>query len=270
MTNEALLDQLRKTAHTAAWRAGQVIREHYADPGSVREKGPRDLVTDTDLAAQAAALGVIHERHPEHVILAEEDPVGQPHGEERWEIPGDVVWMVDPLDGTTNYTTGLPMVCTSVGVAIDGEPAAGVIYDPLREELFMGVRGQGASLNGRPLAPLQPHGLDKSVVSLDWAHDPSKRDRSLAVVSALAARCRTVRALGSAALGLAYVAQGRVDFYFNFGLQPWDIAAGAVIIREVGGVLCHPGGEALQLGKPAIFAAHPALLDEVLPLMVGL
>ncbi len=267
MIDKDLLEQLQKTAHLAAWRAGQIVREQYTQPRNVHVKGPRDLVTDTDFAAQAAALEVVRQRHPDHFILAEEDSEAYRRENDRWYIPDGFVWAIDPLDGTTNYTTGLPINGVSVGVLIDGKPVVGAIYDPLREELFLGASGQGATLNGRPIPPLRAIPLDDAIVSLDWGHSPISRERSLAGAVALAPRCRTVRALGSAALGLAYAACGRVGVYLNFGLQPWDMAAGAVLVIETGGDLRHPYGDDWRLDEPALIAGHPTLLDEAQPLV---
>ncbi len=261
----SLLVELQQTAYLAALRAGEVVRRRYMRPGEIRQKrGPRDLVTETDHAAQAAALEVLRERHPDHRILAEEDPQSQPDAQGVWTIPAGTVWIVDPLDGTTNYTTGLPMVCVSVGAAVDGEPLVGAVYDPLRKEMFLAARGLGATLNGRPLKPLRPVPLTHAIISVDWSHAPGTRERMVQTVLALSRRCRTLRALGSAALGLTYVACGRVQFYANYGLQPWDAAAAAVLIREVGGELRRPDGLAWQLGEPWVFAGHPELVAQTL------
>lgn len=263
MVDQALIEQLQRMARQAAFRAGQVLSEKYSQPRTVRAKGPRDLVTDADTAAQMAAIEVILERYPDHHILAEEDPAASPGQDGHWHIPGGIVWIIDPLDGTTNYASTLPLVSVSIGAAIDGEPVAGVIYDPLREEMFEGAQGAGATLNGRPLPQLTYTPLADSVICLDWAREPERRSRAVDSVTALAVVCRTLRALGSAALGLAYLASGRVQSYFHYGIQPWDCAAGAAIVQEVGGKLLTPDGGPWQLGEMALLAAHPRLLDEI-------
>lgn len=270
MSSAEQLDALRRTAEAAALRAGEVVRRNYTRPGAIRQKkGPRDLVTDTDHAAQEAALALIREQFPDHHILAEEDPAGRPDSDGIWTLPGGVTWIVDPLDGTTNYTTGLPMVCVSVGVALDGEPVAGAVYDPLREELFSGARGQGAALNGKPLAPAHPVTLAESIFAVDWSRAPGTRERMVNTVLALSRRCRTVRALGSAALALTYTAAGRVQLYGNYGLQPWDTAAAAVLIQETGGVLQRPDGLAWRLGEPWVLAGHPDLVRAAVEIVAG-
>lgn len=265
MMDPSLLVELRQTAHLAALHAGEVVRRRYMRPGQIREKrGPRDLVTETDHAAQAAALEVIRERHPDHRILAEEDPQSRPDARGVWAIPSGVAWIVDPLDGTTNYTTGLPMVCVSVGAAVDGEPMAGAVYDPLRKEMFLAARGLGAVLNGRRLKPVRFIPLSHAIISVDWSHAPGTRERMVQTVLTLSRRCRTLQALGSAALGLTYVACGRVQFYANYGLQPWDAAAAAVLIREAGGELRRPDSSPWRLGEPWVFAGHPELIAQAL------
>ncbi len=212
-------------------------------------------------------MSVIRERHPDHAILAEELPGAQPDAQGVWPIPAGMLWMVDPLDGTTNYTTGLPLSCVSVGVARDGQPLAGAIYDPYRDELFLGVRGQGATLNGRPLPPIVQKDLAHAVVGLDWMHEPRTRQTVVGYVTVLATNCLSLRALGSAALALAYVAAGRLQLYLNLGLQPWDVAAAAVLLGECGASLSHVDGTAWHLGEPGVIAGHSALLNSAVDLL---
>jgi len=264
MSDLSLLHELRETAVLAARRAGAVIAANYTKPREVREKrGPRDLVTDTDHAAQAVVLETISERHPDHFILAEENPLERPNSQGVWPIRDGVVWTVDPLDGTTNFTTGIPMFCTAVGAAIDGEPVAGAIYDPMRDEMIVAARGLGATLNGKPLPPLGQVRLRHSTVSLDWSRGKLTRQQVVRFVDDLAHACRTLRALGSAALALGYVGLGRVQVYLNFGLQPWDTGAAAAIIREVGGELWRIDGTPWVFGEPGLIAGHPSVLEEV-------
>ncbi len=256
-----LTARLLETAELAARRAGKVVRDGYGLPHTVRQKkGPRDLVTETDRDAQEAALEVISRAHPDHTILAEEAPQFRPDSRGIWPIPDGVVWAVDPLDGTTNYTTDLPMVCVSVGVALDGHPVAGAIYDPLRDEMFLGTPDGTATLNGRALPALQPTTLMESTIAVDWSRGQRTRDEMVASVFALSRRSRTLRALGSAALALAYVAAGRVQVYMNFGLQPWDTAAGAAIIKAAGGQTWRPDGTAWRFGEPGVLTGHPDVL----------
>jgi len=263
VSDSAFIEQLVQTAHLAAWQAGQVIKQQNSQPRKVKSKGFRDLVTQTDLAAQLAAVKVITERFHDHLIYAEEDPRIKPSADGRWPIPDGVVWVIDPLDGTSNYVSQLPLVGVSVGAVIDGVPVAGAIYDPLGNELFEGGLGRGATLNGRPLQPLAIVALEDSMISMDFARDPEIRARAVASFAALSPRCRTLRTLGSAALALAYVAAGRLQAYLHFNLQPWDVGAGAVMIRETGGELRSPEGAIWQLEQVAVMAGHPELLDQI-------
>lgn len=269
MTDTHLLANLLATAEEAARAGGEIARRDYDRPKNVRLKsGMRDLVTDTDLAAQEAILRLIHDRYPEHGFLGEESAGSEPDSGVWMAGPG-ITWVVDPVDGTTNFTLGVPMISVSIGVAVDGVPLVGVIYDPLRDEMFSGGRGLGVSLNGRRQDALQPKALEESVIGVDWAHDPERRQRIVDTVQTLSRRCRTVRSLGSAALGLAYVAVGRLQVYANFGLKPWDTAAGAALISEAGGDIRRPDGEAWTFGEPWVIAGQPILLNEVMETLNG-
>jgi myo-inositol-1(or 4)-monophosphatase len=177
------------------------------------------------------------------------------------------VWIIDPLDGTSNFASGLPLFAVSIGVTVEGEPVVGAIYDPLREEMFEAAHGLGASLNGRSLPALRPITLEDAIIHHDWARRPSARASVVETITKLSPLCRTIRSTGSAALGLACVASGRVGLHFNFGLLPWDSTAGALIVREVGGELRRPDGSEWHTGDPELMAAHPALLDEVMAIL---
>jgi myo-inositol-1(or 4)-monophosphatase len=270
MTDPGFLDELVETASRAARHAGELIREQYTQPRQVRQKnGPRDLVTQTDKAAQEVILGVIQKKYPDHFILAEENPDSHPDEGGNWTIPDGPVWMVDPIDGTTNYVFTLPMFCVSIGVALDGEPAAGVIYDPLRDELWAGAVGSGATLNGDVLPHLEARPLERSILCVDWGHDPAIRQDMFQTVGALIHHFQTFRSVGSAALGLAYTANRRVQFYGAYALAPYDLGAGAALIRAVGGDLIRPDGQPWQLGQSKILAGHPATLDAAMKLIDG-
>lgn len=244
---------LLDTAKHAALAAGQALRVFLGKPRDVHKKGFRDFVTDADFAAQEIIVAIIRERHPAHHILAEE-------GNEGVHIPDGVTWIIDPLDGTTNYALGVPMFSVSVGVAYDGQPVLGVIYDPIREEMFSGAVGNGATLNDRPLLHLEPIALEDAIIGVDWAHANADRAKILTTLNAIAPHCRTVRTLGSAALALAYVAAGRLSLYFYTGLWPWDAAAGVALIREVGGVVLRPDGSPWGFESAGLVAGHPELL----------
>jgi myo-inositol-1(or 4)-monophosphatase len=240
------------TAIEAAHAAGQIIMESYYRPVEVRIKGLRDLVTEVDLAAQEAIVSLLTARFPGHTILAEED-LGS------LEEAGEYTWIVDPLDGTTNYTFRLPIFSVSVGLAHRGEPMLGVVYDPVRDHLFHAQVGQGAFLNGMPLRVAEREELIGTLIGFDWAREPDLRETLLHILNHVAPRVGTVRALGSAALGPCYVATGWLDAYFHARLSPWDAAAGTVIVREAGGHATDFAGQPWSLGSPRFLATSSTL-----------
>jgi myo-inositol-1(or 4)-monophosphatase len=250
---------LLQTAIEAAKRAGQVIAKRYPAGRNVAFKGYRDLVTDTDIAAEAAILDLIRARFPDHAILAEEgggDGVGS-----------DYTWVVDPLDGTTNYAHHVPIFCTSIGVLERGRPIIGVIHDPLREQTFVAERGKGAALNGELMHASSTSRLIHSVVGLDWGHSDEVRGQTLKLLLQIAPHCGTVRALGSAALALAYVAAGWLDAYLNLSLKPWDTAAGMLLVAEAGGRCTTLEGEPFHVESPICLATNGLIHDLLLTVM---
>ena len=252
---------LLEIALEAAHRAGAVLRERVGGEQEIERKGYRDVVTEADRAAEAAVLSAIEARFPDHAILSEEAGA----------ISGDspYTWVVDPLDGTTNFSRGHPTFSVSVGVLHQGTPVVGVVYDPLREQTFAAVRGQGATVNGVPVAASRSNLLAHSLVALDWAHADEDRAWVVERLGRLAPVCRTVRSLGSAALALAYVGAGWMDIYFARGLGPWDAAAGSLIISEAGGKITRPDGEPWRVGDPALLATNGEVHEAVLKAWQG-
>jgi myo-inositol-1(or 4)-monophosphatase len=248
---------LLQTAIEAAKQAGQVIAERYPAGRNVAFKGYRDLVTDTDVAAEAAILDLIRARFPDHAILSEESG---------GEAGGDYTWVVDPLDGTTNYAHHVPIFCTSVGVLERDRPIIGVIHDPLREQTFVAERGKGVVLNGEPIRASRTSRLIHSAVGLDWGHSDEVRGQTLRLLLQIAPRCGTVRALGSAALVQAYVAAGWLDAYFNLSLKPWDTAAGTLLVAEAGGRCTTLKGEPFRVESPTCLATNGLIHDQLLAL----
>jgi myo-inositol-1(or 4)-monophosphatase len=248
-----------QTGIEAARLAGQVIAKRYSARHNVTMKGFRDIVTEADTAAEAAVLDLIRARFPDHAILSEEAG-----GE---TIVDGIVWVVDPLDGTTNYAHRIPTFCVSIGVVEAGEPLVGIVHDPLRNETFVAERGGGAALNGESLRVSGVSNFGHTLLGLDWTHDNAGRGRVLAHLAEIMPRCGTVRALGSAALGLAYVAAGRLDGYFHLSLKPWDAAAGALLVQEAGGRCTMPGGEPYRIDSSGCVATNGLVHEELLGLM---
>lgn len=227
------LSALLEVATRAARAAGADVRTRLGLPRTVDAKGYRDIVTDADVAAQGIIVKTIRDAFPNHGYLVEEaDP--------SLATSGPIVWIVDPVDGTTNYSRGIPLFCVSIA-AVAADPAGGfrplavAVYDPLRDELFNAAAGQGARLNGAPLQVSRVATPAEAVFALDFGHSDSVRADSVAQVGRLAAEVTTIRAFGSAVLGLAWVAAGRLDAYLNYALLPWDYAAGWLLIEEAGG-----------------------------------
>ncbi len=248
------------TAIKAARAAGQIITEKYHQPVEVRSKGFRDLVTEADIAAQEAIVGLIRDRFPSHAVLAEE-------GLGSLDELGEYTWVIDPLDGTTNYTFRLPIFSVSIALAYQSEPVLGVVYDPMRDHLFHAQVGQGAFLNGEALHVAEREELIGTLVAFDWARKPEIREVLLKIVGHVAPKVGTVRALGSAALGPCYVAAGWLDAYFHARLSPWDAAAGAIIVREAGGQATDFDGQPWSLTSPRLLAASSVLYPKVLALI---
>jgi len=218
---------LLDVAVRAARAGGKAIREGAVRPIDVRSKGLRDLLTDVDLTAERAIVDTIRAWYPDHDILTEETPPGERRS--RYQ------WIVDPLDGTGNFCRGLPFYSTSVALAIDDEPVVGAICDPVRGQLFAARRGGGAAVNGEPLQMTRNEDLLQCVIGMDWSRGEKARRAASDLIGDLNPVCGSIRILGSAALGLCYVAAGVLDAYWHLCLSPWDVAAGAVILREVGG-----------------------------------
>ena len=257
-------EQLLKTAEKAARAAGDEVMRRYESGVEAQDKGFREWVTEADLAAQHAALAVIRGRYPEHDIIAEEGHAWSPGANGEWSMPEGLVWLVDPLDGTSNYARRLPLFNVSIAVAEGGNTLAGVVYDPLHDNLFSTIRGQGAALDGYPLQVGKVTVLADAIIAFENPRDPALRQRTMLAVQQLSKRCRTVRSLGSAALGLAYVAAGRLDVYLHMSAQPWDFAAGALLAEEAGAEIRQASGKAWRLGQGSLLACNAALMEQVL------
>lgn len=216
----------------AARRAGAVLGKNFKkrDRLKVEKKGHNDYVSEADHAAERAIIEVIHKHYPDHAIQAEES--GR-HGE------SDTVWIIDPLDGTTNYLHGFPVFCVSIAVAVNGRIEHAVVYDPMREELFTASKGEGAQLDERKIRVSGNQDLENSLIGTGFPYRQTGQEIGpyMAMLTKVIQNTSGVRRPGAAALDLCYVACGRIDGFWETGLQPWDIAAGSLIIREAGGII---------------------------------
>jgi myo-inositol-1(or 4)-monophosphatase len=246
----------------AARRAGELmIRQlNRLEALKVAEKAKNEFVTQVDKDAEAAIIEVIRDHYPDHAILAEESGAAGEH---------EFQWIIDPLDGTTNYVHGFPVFSVSIAVARRGEIEHGVVYDPLRQEIFSASRGGGAQLDGHRIRVSKRTTLQQALVATGFPYRANLKhiDRYLEMLRAVMLETAGVRRPGSAALDLCYVAAGRVDAFWELGLAKWDIAAGALIIREAGGRISDfRGGDGylesgnVVAGNPKVYAALSKLL----------
>jgi myo-inositol-1(or 4)-monophosphatase len=247
----------------ACREAGRIQRAAYGRAQEVEHKGEIDLVTATDRRCEAAILALLRAAHPDHAVLAEEG------GARRGAKASEFLWVVDPLDGTTNFAKGFPVFCSSVALAHRGEVVVGAIHQPLLGELFTSVRGRGAFLNGRPLRVSAEGALDQALLATGFPYDIRRsRRNNLDHFRRLATRCLAVRRAGAAALDLAYTAAGRFDGFWELKLKPWDVAAGALLIAEAGGRVTGFDGRPWSLGVADVVASnglvHEALRRELL------
>jgi len=228
-------------AEEAARAAGALILENWQKFKLIEYKSAIDLVTEVDRSAEEKIVRILQRRFPDHSILAEEETA----------ISGsspDYRWIIDPLDGTTNFTHGYPQVSVSVGLERQGDLVLGVVFDPLRQELFKGAKGSGAFLNEAPIRTSKTAELDKALLATGFPYDRRERaDFYLAFFKAFMVRCQGIRRAGSAALDLCYLACGRIDGFWELKLHPWDTAAASLIVREAGGMVSDFNGDEFSI-----------------------
>lgn len=258
---------LSEIAQQAA-RIGGATLLHWLDRFETQEKGPADLVTDADVNAQRAIKTAILGVRPHDRFIGEESPrdgdgVAPPPND------GGVTWVVDPLDGTTNYVHGFPCYATSIGAVIDGAVVAGAIFDPLRGELFHAARGQGAYLGNQQIHVSQCERLAEALVAVSLPPDVSPESPDLEDFIAVVTRSRAIRRTGSAALNLAYVAAGRMDSHWAHQIFPWDAAAGTLLVEEAGGFVTGSHGEPYDLWKAHYLVAGTKSLHQEVTQVLG-
>ncbi len=254
------IGQCATFARKLALEAGATLKRAYYRPRSIAHKGPIDLVTSADLASEKLIVDAINRRFPTHSILAEE----------RSEFTGDSEfrWVIDPLDGTTNFAHGYPAFCVSIAVQCSGVSIVGVVYDPLRDELFSATAGGGARLGRRQIHISKTTKLANALCATGFPYDVHHtRKDNLANFSRIIKRARGIRRGGSAALDLSYVACGRFDLYWEMKLAPWDTAAAALIATEAGARVSDFSGKAFEIEKKEIITGVPAVYNEGLALI---
>jgi myo-inositol-1(or 4)-monophosphatase len=239
-----------------ARQAGDLLRQPFGREIEAEHKGAVNLVTEYDLRAERLLTQAVRRAYPADAILAEE---GGASG------AGELTWVIDPLDGTTNFARGIPFFCVSIACLRDQQPLLGVVYDPMRDELFTASAGGGAALNGRTLNVSQTASLDKSLLVTGFPYDiRTNPDNNLSQYAFLSTRSLGVRRLGSAALDLAYVAAGRFDGFWEFRLSPWDFAAGMLLVLEADGRITRADGGPDVFRAPTSILATNGLIHEAM------
>jgi myo-inositol-1(or 4)-monophosphatase len=241
-------EEFLSTAIEAARKAGEVL-EHWASRFSVKEKSRANLVTEADFASQEIIHQQIKARFPEHGFLGEEGlSLSNPDSPYRW--------IIDPLDGTSNYVHRFPYYAVSIGLEKAGEMRVGVIYDPNRKEMFTAVKGQGAQLNGAPITPTDVDELGRALAVASLPVATSVNDPAVVRFLKVLPVAQSLQRTGSAALNLAYVGCGRIDLYWSSSLKPWDMAAGSLIVSEAGGRVSRLDDSPFLVDRPEILASN--------------
>ncbi len=254
-------ERLKETAIEAAKTAASILNDYARNGFRVEYKDQVNLVTDADRRSEQAIIDVIRKPFPTHRVLAEER--GEQAGSDL-----EYQWVIDPLDGTTNFAHGYPAYCVSIGVEYRGNPILGIVLDPTRQELFLAEAGCGASLNGTPLHVSRTSTLNSALLVTGFAYDIRESpENNLNHFSRFALRAQGMRRTGTAALDLCYVAAGRFDGFWELKLHPWDTAAGLIMVLEAGGLVTGFNGEPFSIHQQAIVASNGLIHEEMLEVL---
>lgn len=242
--------------------AGHLLLEKFGRISTITKKGDINLVTEADLASEALIIERIRSYHPKHSILAEESgESASDGGGSQWK------WIIDPLDGTTNYAHGYPCFAVTIALEYEGKVVAGVTFDPTRDELFAAEKGRGATLNGKPIRVSAAENLGDSLICTGFPYDFKRKDDFARHLTSFLLNSRGVRRDGSAAIDLAYVACGRFDGFWEEGLKPWDMAAGKLLIEEAGGWVTRYDGAEFSIYEPPVCASNGKIHNEMLAVL---
>ena len=262
MTAIGAMNRRRELIERVSREAGALLRERLHDDHTVGYKGEINLVTEADRLSEALIVGRIAALFPTDDILAEESPERASGSACRW--------IIDPLDGTTNYAHGYPFFCVSLALEVEGVVHLAAIFDPMLGELFLAERGAGARLNGAPIAISKTGLLSQSLLATGFPYDIRvNRNNNISYFKAMAMRAQAIRRGGSAALDLAYVAAGRFDGFWELRLSPWDTAAGWLLITEAGGRVTDLDGHAYGLQAPHLLASNGLIHQEMVAVLAG-
>ena len=251
------MSDIIQIAEIIARQAGAVLKEGYGNVRHIRQKGIIDLVTEFDVRSEEIIISSIRKEFPEHAILAEESGLSA--------ATSDYQWVIDPLDGTTNFAHGIPIFGVTIALLKNNYPVLGVVYDPLRDEMFSAEAGQGATLNNRPIHVSSQADLGQAVISTGFPYDLRTNPRNnLDQFVQFQFRTQAVRHVAAAALDCTWTAMGRLDGYWEYGVKQWDIGAGALIVREAGGRVTSTDGGENFLADETIVASNSLLHEQML------
>jgi myo-inositol-1(or 4)-monophosphatase len=243
-----------------ARRSGVLLKEKFNQKHEIHYKGEINLVTEADKLSEDLIIETIKRNFPDHGILSEESPAITSAGKLRW--------IIDPLDGTTNYYHGYPVFCVSIALENEGTIVLGVIYDPMREEMFVAVRGGGLYLNEKKLRVSDVSDLSRSLLVTGFPYDiRESKDNNLNFFNAMAINVQAIRRAGAAALDLAYLAAGRFDGFWELKLKPWDTAAGCLMVEEAGGVISDIAGSKWHLQSPNLMASNALIHEQMIKVL---
>ena len=238
-------------AVAAARKAGDILKAHFQEERQVQYKGRANIVTDVDLRVEDSLKSLLQSEYPDHSILSEEsEPISGDSG---------YAWILDPLDGTNNYSFGIPFFSTVIALTKGEDVMLGIVYDPLRDELFSAQKGKGAFLNNHPISVSKKTTVQDSLIGLDLGYVDEKGKRVLDFITGLWPNMYAFRIMGSSALGMAYAACGRLDLYFHLLIYPWELACGQLLVTEAGGVATDWEGRPLRTGEGSIIASNRAV-----------
>lgn len=236
-------------AMEAAGYAGTILLRRFSESKNIKMKGRGNVVTETDLEVEVVVKEILKKEYPEIPILAEES--GGHLSNEGW------LWIIDPLDGTRNFASNIPHFATVIALAYNGEVQLGITHDPIRNETFHSLKGLGAFLNGQSISVSDEESLADGILGLDLSYDDQGGAYSLDIIKSIWPGMQTARIFGSAALGLSYLAAGRLHVFFHHKLEPWDQASGLLIVEEAGGLVTDRAGNRARLASDGIIAASP-------------
>jgi len=248
-----------EVASEAAKRAGKILKAHFREKAQIKYKGRANIVTAIDLKAEDSLKSFLQAEYPDHSIISEEsEPV---------KGASSYKWILDPLDGTNNYSFGIPFFSTVIALARGDDVLLGIVYDPLRDEIFHAQKGKGAFFNNSPISVTKKTRVQDSLIGLDLGYVDEKGKKTLNLIASLWPNMYAFRIMGSAALGMAYAASGRLDLYIHLLLYPWELACGQLLVTEAGGTVTDWEGKPVAIGEGSVIASNKAIHSDFLRIL---